>query len=375
MVRLALDYGADVNDVTNTGRSGLFHASAKGHLKIVDILLGAKARHSEDENGNHPLHLAASMGFAGVVERLVEKGASLDERNNAGQTALLMAAAGAKNGVVKALLEAGANVSLADDGGRTALMEAAATGQLESMGMLAAKGADVNAADNEGVTALMRAAGADRKDALTLLLSLGARVMILSNKGKAADHYAKSEAVRNLLRDWEAKALAEYTGGEAVDAGGLERMLSEARRGLPQGLRQGMLKGPDQGALGQEGAESGQTGLMLEGESRVVGPDEAGDAVENGGGEVSERVLMARKGTVAFQAVREDGTVMTLGLKSVSDASLLALDCAREGDVLSIRTDGSGMVVSVENETVAAMRAGSGNAQPMLSAKRGPRPQ
>ena len=60
------------------------------------------------------LRAAASRGEAAVVRSLLEAGASVDEPNEYGATALILASMGGHADVVRVLLEAGADADLAE---------------------------------------------------------------------------------------------------------------------------------------------------------------------------------------------------------------------------------------------------------------------
>ena len=106
---------------------------------------------------------------------LLERGASLEARDQEGDTPLIRAASFGGTNVVKLLLEKGANVNARDDRGMTALIAAACDcaiidmpDTLDSVKLLLQKGANVNAKDKEGRTALMMAAGWGRADIMRL---------------------------------------------------------------------------------------------------------------------------------------------------------------------------------------------------------------
>jgi ankyrin repeat protein len=89
-VRLLVERGADPAIANHVGLTPLMTASAGGHLEIVRFLLG-----------------------------LPSAKATIDRRDNYGQTALWLACSTARGGVVRALLEGGADPTIADNGGTT----------------------------------------------------------------------------------------------------------------------------------------------------------------------------------------------------------------------------------------------------------------
>jgi ankyrin repeat protein len=65
-----------------------------------------------DDHGNRPLHYAASYGLASLIEQFVSSGASVDQRNHQGETALYKACLAADTECVKILVKLGADASL-----------------------------------------------------------------------------------------------------------------------------------------------------------------------------------------------------------------------------------------------------------------------
>ncbi|KAM3567655.1 hypothetical protein VYU27_010205, partial [Nannochloropsis oceanica] len=77
-----------------------------------------------DNDGDTPLMLAASWGFADCVSFLLSKGASPHAKSKGGKTALHWAARHGEKGVCEVLLANGADPCSVDKGGRTALCTA-----------------------------------------------------------------------------------------------------------------------------------------------------------------------------------------------------------------------------------------------------------
>ena len=79
--------------------------------------------------GNTALMLAAKGGLSDVVSGLLQLGASADLRNEQGFTALMLASAAGHGEVIKALLQAGADRGLRNKRRQTAIDIAKASGQ------------------------------------------------------------------------------------------------------------------------------------------------------------------------------------------------------------------------------------------------------
>jgi ankyrin repeat protein len=199
ILRLLLEKGASVNaGVGHTG-TALWYASADGYLDAVKLLLEKGSTvDAKDSDQATPLLVAAENGHLEVVRLLLSKGAAVNaaadeaSRHN-GATPLVGAtktagdyqapiggvrenSVSSKHGyleVVSLLLDKGATVNKKDNFGATALIYASENGQAEVVSLLLAKGAQVDAKTNEGKPALYYASG--HPDVAKLLVEKGAK--------------------------------------------------------------------------------------------------------------------------------------------------------------------------------------------------------
>ena len=207
-VKLLLEHGANIHICNGTGDTALTLAAAREAIpEGFRSYYRYEAFHTE-----HAFIMAADMKSSLIaIEFLLNRGASVDLKNNAGDTALTLAAAARGNlDAVKLLLEHGANIDTRNGAGDTALTLAAAAdamlvewtgydGRRETIhnAILTAggikgnstlielfldHGASINLKDKAGDTALTLAAGKGKLDAVKLLLNRG------------ADAHAKNEA-------------------------------------------------------------------------------------------------------------------------------------------------------------------------------------
>ena len=127
------------------GMTVLHWAASNGWDKVVQKLLEKGA--SVDIGGDTPLVLAVIRGHAKVVRILLAHGANKDALDTDGRTPLIWATMANRKNIVQILLEYGARVDF-DDDGETALHRAASMEGKEITQMLLDAGADPNALDN-----------------------------------------------------------------------------------------------------------------------------------------------------------------------------------------------------------------------------------
>ena len=156
-------------------------------------------------------------------------------RGDSGITPLMYAVLYGGVADVRALIDRGADVNARNDAGATALMWA--THDLEKTRALVAAGADVNATSLDGRTPLLIAAGQARSsDVLTVLLGAGAKPDVEANGmtplGEAA--YAADAAAMKLLiahgADRRKGLMLSVYGAAAADCRPCLEMLLRRRR-------------------------------------------------------------------------------------------------------------------------------------------------
>ncbi len=165
-VTLLLAKGADPNLPGRKGVTPLTAAAFKGNGRIVDALLARGADPNvRDETGKTAMVYAASRGFDDIVGRLIDAGVDPRAHYANDLTALMWAAghdegvgAAAVGRVVDILLAHGASLDDTDNRGRTALMIAAGLGDAAVVDLLLQRGADRTLKDKQGKTALDLAA-------------------------------------------------------------------------------------------------------------------------------------------------------------------------------------------------------------------------
>lgn len=204
----------------------LMEAAQAGDAKLVESLLARGADRKILNEAllvaarSEPLVIGGASGqediellYAATARVLLEKGASIEARDEYGRTPLISAAGDGDTAVVKLLLEKSADIEATDTGGRTALIAAACNCPIvdmpdtdDSVRLLLDKGANIEAKDDQGGTALIAAAAWGRASILQILLAKGAQIEARDNHGNTAllisaagGGYPTAEAVQMLL--------------------------------------------------------------------------------------------------------------------------------------------------------------------------------
>jgi ankyrin repeat protein len=143
VVRLLVEYRADLNVLNREGQTALIVATIEGDIETVETLLSFRIR--------------------------------LDVTDRASRTALMYAAANANEEILRQLLVAGAETWARDSSGNTALHYAARSGTARIVRVLITAGADVNAANSAGRRPIDEAASnPESAEIIDILLEAGA---------------------------------------------------------------------------------------------------------------------------------------------------------------------------------------------------------
>ena len=182
----------------------MFAASKNGDILEINRLLDRGADINAKNNNNE----WTALMFASIrsndtssletVKLLLNRGADINAKANNGETALIVASLQANNAssieTVKLLLNRGADINAKTNNGDTALIFASLTSNdtssLETVKLLLNRGADINAKTNNGETALMIGSvysnDTSSLDTVELLLDRGADINAKTNDGDTA---------------------------------------------------------------------------------------------------------------------------------------------------------------------------------------------
>jgi uncharacterized protein len=173
---LLIRAGARVDTPNHYGVTPLALAAANGDAAIIGQLLKAGADPNRTVRAAEtPLMLAARTERADAVKVLLRAGARVDAKETwNGQTALMWAAAAGSTPTMQALIDAGADVHARSNAGTTPLLFAVRRGDTAAVRALLAAGADVREKRPDDATALLVAVINGHADLVDLLLEKGA---------------------------------------------------------------------------------------------------------------------------------------------------------------------------------------------------------
>ena len=179
----------------------------KNYPKIAKLLISKGAPiNCKDWLGNIPLHLAAKIGEASVVEMLISKGADIKAKNKYSWPPLFFAA---NRKVLNLLMENGASLkgldlNAPDPTGRTPLYAALAEGRVELAELLIEHGAylgkaDLNRKNKEGKTPLHFAVEKGSMKVIKYLLEHGADINAKDKYDWPPLFYSPTEEILSFL--------------------------------------------------------------------------------------------------------------------------------------------------------------------------------
>nr|AOR81468.1 no mechanoreceptor potential C [Nilaparvata lugens] len=184
MVRILVDYGANVDSQSDDGQTPLHIASAEGDETLVKYFYGVRASASiADRQDRTPMHLAAESGHASVIEILADKfKASIYERTKDGSTLMHIASLNGHADCAMMLFKKGVYLHMPNKNGARSIHTAAMYGHTGIINTLLLEGEKVDVTTSDNYTPLHIATEACKPSVVETLLGYGADVHVRGGK-------------------------------------------------------------------------------------------------------------------------------------------------------------------------------------------------
>eukprot|EP00117_Sycon_ciliatum_P023921 scpid34069/ scgid0492/ Ankyrin-1; Ankyrin-R; Erythrocyte ankyrin len=181
-----------INSMDDAGNVPLHCAvERQDSLGVLQAMLQRKVSVNErNKDGLTPLHVAAFCGNTPAVSTLIGHGAAVEARTEVFKTPLHLAAQNGHSSAVKDLLDKGADITAVCKGRYMPLHLAAMSPSVKAIETLLAGGADANSTTEVGGTPLYYAASYGRLPAVELLLLRNADANALDTNGRSGMHCA-----------------------------------------------------------------------------------------------------------------------------------------------------------------------------------------
>lgn len=183
-VKVLLEYGANVNSVTEPQHENALHLATwqsdlDDFLRKLQILQQSHIDlNAQNNDGDTVLHLAIRrFGSVKAIEAILDAGASTERKDTKGRTPLWYAVFLKQEEKALKLLERGADINCQNETGRTLLHLAVASNRISSQLIedLISANIDVNRIDHNGNTPLFDAVKLGDRNKIRLLRSHGAK--------------------------------------------------------------------------------------------------------------------------------------------------------------------------------------------------------
>uniref|UniRef100_A0AAX7UI30 Ankyrin repeat domain 28b n=1 Tax=Astatotilapia calliptera TaxID=8154 RepID=A0AAX7UI30_ASTCA len=209
-VRALIFKKEDVNIQDNEKRTPLHAAAYLGDAEIIELLILSgkhytpahllRARvNAKDNKWLTPLHRAVASCSEDAVAVLLKHSADVNARDKNWQTPLHVAASNKAVRCAEALVPLLSNVNVSDRAGRTALHHAAFSGHVEMVKLLLSRGANINAFDKKDRRAIHWAAYMGHLEVVKFLVASGAEVDCKDKKAYTPLHAAASSGMSSTV--------------------------------------------------------------------------------------------------------------------------------------------------------------------------------
>lgn len=197
----------EIDQKDSQGFTVIHLAVLQGKLEFVQNLLDRAACPVDLPSGSNqtPLILACSKGYINTIKMLLDRGASIEHKDEFGLTPLLTSIQYGQIPTLLLLINRGGNIEAEDKNGNGAVHWAAYRNQVSMLRVLKAIGLDLNKKDSCGRNALHRAAVTNSWKASEFLLFNDIHSDEQDSKGRTAYDVAveyKSSGVATLINSF-----------------------------------------------------------------------------------------------------------------------------------------------------------------------------
>ncbi|MFN7114100.1 MAG: ankyrin repeat domain-containing protein [Alphaproteobacteria bacterium] len=200
--------------------------------KLKDLLARGASVQEKNTHGLTALMLAIRYGHTEMAGKILDAGASVHAKDNQDNTPLLWCAYWGDSEIALRLLRAGARIDDCNSTGRNVLTQAAGRGNDDFLKAVIGWGLDADHFDRRGDTALCAAAAAGRKETALALIDAGANPVKPARNGKTPAQTA---------RDKNYSTVADAIEKTIEDC--RERIILDDLRPITEGLREDMTVG------------------------------------------------------------------------------------------------------------------------------------
>lgn len=212
--------GIDLKSTDNNGNGIFNYAARKGNVHLLEQLVKKDIDYKtlNKEGGNAFMFAAqGTRGFSNslpVYQYLKSIGLEPNIVTKDGSTPLhRIAYSNTDPAIYKLFLEAGASVDQKDDDGNTPFLNAASRNDLEIVKLLSKDVKDINATNNNGQTALMLAYSKNNPDVVEFLLEKGGDISLKDASGNSMAYYLLESFDAKKPNDFKTKVKILQKGG------------------------------------------------------------------------------------------------------------------------------------------------------------------
>ena len=194
----------------------LLESVVNNNIDNVEYLLKKGANiNIKNEAENTAVILALEKGYFDIVRLLLDSGADVNIRNNKGYSPLLLSIEKGYKDIVPLILDKHPTFGAQDKSGNSELMLALKNDQLDIVHQLLDSGADVNITNDEGYSPLLLSIEKGYKDIVPLILDKHPNLYYKNKSGETALTIAKEKGYNDIasrIKDISFQSLAEELG-------------------------------------------------------------------------------------------------------------------------------------------------------------------